>query len=282
MNTPEFNPPENPGRKKEISWDLFILGIIFYKVMCGVHPFFGTCKPPYQNCTLPELKIREGLFPFWKKANYFEVIPTGHLTFNQFPELVQKLFINCFDDGVTNPNVRPNTVDWINRLTAKPRIKFFEPDKPVIFEHQKFSLSWETENAKYVEIVGIGQVNTNGNITLSTNSSSVFILKAVNDFGSVEIEKSLTKFPTPIIQSLFVPSPDFQSRASVNQISIKSPSINNSVSLNTNAIVPKPSFTELNVSINNSFPEHKPKISFWGISEAFNKIKNMISQELNQ
>jgi len=279
MNTPEFNPPENPGRKKEVSWDLFIVGIIFYKLLSGVHPFFGTCKTPYENCTLPELKIKEGLFPFGSKAQYFEVISIGHSAFQEFPEFVQKLFVNCFDGGILRPSLRPTALDWINKLTAKPSIKFFKSDKQVIFDTQKFTLSWETENGRSAEIEGFGTVELKGTLQLAAIGQSFFKLKVANEFGETPQDLSLTRFPTPVIESLKIPTPDFESRLNLNPIMIHAPNINVSINFEPSKLSQTPTvFIKLNEETKNVKPLYKKESTFWNISEVFNKIKKSIQQ----
>jgi hypothetical protein len=278
MNTPEFNPPEKPGRKKEISWDLFIVGIIFYKLLSGVHPFFGTCKTPYENCTLPELKIKEGLFPHGSKAQYFEVIPVGHNAFKEFPEFVQNLFINCFDGGVAKPSLRPTTLDWINKLTAKPSIKFFKADKEIIFDTQKFTLSWETENGRTAEVEGFGTFDLNGSLTLVEIGQSFFKLKISNEFGDTCQDLSLTRFPTPVIESLKIPTPDFESRLNLNPITIQSPNINVSINFETRKLSQTPStFIKLDDDIQNAKPLCKKESFFSNISKVFEKLKEKLN-----
>jgi hypothetical protein len=279
MNTPEFNPPENPGKKKEISWDLFIVGIIFYKLLSGVHPFFGTCKTPYENCTLPELKIKEGLFPHGSKAQFFEVIPIGHNAFKEFPEFVQKLFINCFDGGINKPSLRPTALDWINKLTAKPAIKFFKSDKDIIFDTQKFTLSWETENGRTAEVEGFGTVELNGSLQLSAIGQSFFKLKISNEFGDTLQDLSITRFPTPVIESLKVPTPTFESRLNLSPITIQSPNINVSINFDPNKLSQTTSsFAKLNDDLQNATPMFKKETTKWNsISKHFDELKIKIN-----
>jgi hypothetical protein len=279
MNTPEFNPPENPGKKKEISWDLFIVGIIFYKLLSGVHPFFGTCKAPYENCTLPELKIKEGLFPHGSKGEFFEVIPMGHNAFKEFPEFVQKLFINCFDGGVTKPSLRPTALDWINKLTAKPSIKFFNADKEIIFDTQKFTLSWETENGRTAEVEGFGTVELNGSLQLSAIGQSFFKLKISNEFGDTFQDLSITRFPTPVIESLKVPTPTFESRLNLSPITIQSPNINVSINFDPKKLSQTTSsFAKLNDDLQNVTPLFNKETTKWNsISKLFDELKIKIN-----
>jgi len=279
MNTPEFNPPEIPGMKKEMSWDLFIVGIIFYKLLSGVHPFFGTCKSPYENCTLPELKIKEGLFPHGSKGQFFEVIPIGHKVFNELPRFVQKLFINCFDGGIVKPSLRPTALDWINNLTAKPSIKFFKSDKEIIFSTQKFTISWETENGRTAELEGFGSVELNGSMQLAAIGQSFFKLKISNEFGVTLQDLSITIFPTPVIESLKVPTPTFNLRFNLNPITIHSPNINVSINFESNNLSQTTvSFTKLNDDLQNATPMFHKETTKWNrISKLFDKLKIKIN-----
>jgi serine/threonine protein kinase len=275
MNTPEFNPPEQSTDKKETYWDLFILGIIFYRVLCGIHPFSGTCKPPYQDFTLPELKIKEGLFPFGVKGFHFDVIPTAHNTFSLLPEYAQKLFIRCFEDGIFHPKLRPTTFDWINQLTAKPVIKDFSVDKDIIFNTQHFTLSWATENGKSAEIEGNGNVPLSGYLKLATSNKSMFKLVVSNDFGFVSQELILTIFPTPILESLKVPMPVFESNFSLSPITIESPEIL-SINFESTNISKLPDFISLNHKLQNVNPMYKSDSLLWGISKVFKAIKDRL------
>jgi hypothetical protein len=279
MNTPEFNPPENAGKKKEISWDLFILGIIFYKLLSGVHPFFGTCKTPYENFTLPELKIKEGLFPHGSKGHFFEVIPIGHSVFKEFPEFIKKLFINCFDGGITKVSLRPTALDWINKLTAKPSIAYFKADKEIIFDTQKFTLSWKTENGRTAELDGFGTVDLNGSIELSAIGQSFFKLKVSNEFGDSIKDLSITRFPTPLIESLKVPTPTFESRLNLSPITIQSPNINISINFEkSNVTQASASFSKLNEDLQNVSPMLKNETNRWNsISKLFDELKIKIN-----
>ena len=120
--TPEFTPPEYyKGIKPEIdgawpTWDLFCLGVIFYRVLCGLHPFVGSCDKPFEHCTSYELKIEHGLFPNGRNRSKFKVVPKEHGNFKKLSAGIQKLFLRCFDDGSLSAGLRPSIEEWCQEL----------------------------------------------------------------------------------------------------------------------------------------------------------------------
>ncbi len=115
--TPEYIPPEgmthNPNGADYIAdtWDRFSLGVIFYQILLGLHPYTGTGLRQYRNFNTLEEKIVEGLFPFGKKAKYVRPA-TPHQQFRQMPRFLQKMFMDCFDAGHKDPEKRPTANDW--------------------------------------------------------------------------------------------------------------------------------------------------------------------------
>lgn len=276
MNTPKYNPPDKITERKDLSWDLFILGIIFYEILCGIHPFIGTTKAPYENFNTPEQKIQAGLFPFGSKANYFEVVAPPHYNFKNLSDKVQSLFLKCFDQGITNPAIRPNTNDWINNLTARPKIIFFKSDRETIISGIEITLSWEVENADEITInEGVGNVGEIGTIQLKPLSDRSYKITAKNKFGTDEQEIQIATFPTPVLESLKVPMPDFTSRVSLNPIQISSPKID--VSINIDLMSSKPVFTEPSNELKTLRPQHNPKAELLNLSNIYESIRRKIS-----
>lgn len=116
--TPEYSPAEkskidfNNGFIPE-AWDNFSLGIVFYQVLFGIHPFSGTCKAPYNNCNEITEMIANGLYVHGKRTKgYFTSIPHLHDKFKQYPKAIQDLFERCFGDGHLDPSKRPNASEW--------------------------------------------------------------------------------------------------------------------------------------------------------------------------
>ena len=277
MNTPKYNPPETIIEHKELSWDLFIIGIIFYEILCGIHPFIGTTRAPYENLNTPEQKIQAGLFPFGSKSNYFEVIAIPHYNFKNLPDRVQKLFLRCFDQGITNPAIRPNTTDWLNNLTAKPKIVYFKTDRENIISGVEITLNWKVEGADEIVInEGIGIVKESDSITVKPNSERNYKITATNKFGIDEQQIHISTFPTPVIETLKIPMPEFTSRVNLNPIQISSPKID--VSINFDSLIsPRPIFTEQSNELRTLKPQHKPKNEL-NLSSIYESIRRKISR----
>jgi serine/threonine protein kinase len=144
-HTPEFSPWESLKIDKDLipeSWDRFSLAVNIYKLLFGVHPFTGTCKPPYENCNNVEQLIQHGLFPFTKKE-HFEVVPPPHKRFIQSDLEIQLLFRKCFDLD-TKPEDRPSAMDWCEALlpyarmiVSAPKIEEEKPKKKEIIIKEK-------------------------------------------------------------------------------------------------------------------------------------------------
>lgn len=277
MNTPKYNPPETIIEHKELSWDLFIIGVIFYEILCGIHPFIGTTKAPYENLNTPEQKIQAGLFPFGSKSNYFEVIAIPHYNFKNLPDRVQKLFLRCFDQGITNPAIRPNTTDWLNNLTAKPKIVYFKTDRENIISGVEVTLNWKVEGADEIVInEGIGIVKGSDSITVKPNSERNYKITATNKFGIDEQQIHISTFPTPVIETLKIPMPEFTSRVNLNPIQISSPKID--VSINFDSLISaRPIFTEQSSELRTLKPQHKPKNEL-NLSSIYESIRRKISR----
>ncbi len=126
--TPDYTPSEytnNNSSKtiaKTLHGDAFSLAVIFYRLLMGIHPFTGTCKPPYDRLeTLAEM-IEKGLYPHSPKwQNYFEVVPPPHQKFHKLPTDVKRLFLQCFEVGFTAPQLRPSADDWCKTLATNQK-----------------------------------------------------------------------------------------------------------------------------------------------------------------
>ena len=127
--TPDFTPPEyyrgvQPGKAPIYeSWDRFSSAVIFYKLLFGIHPFAGSCSPPYDQYTSLHQKIEYGLFVHSPtKAQHFKVIPPPHRKFLEIDPNIQLLFIRCFEDGHDAPEQRPDADEWCWTISPQPRI----------------------------------------------------------------------------------------------------------------------------------------------------------------
>jgi len=114
--TPEYTPVEgftlNPNNDYiPETWDRFSLGIIFYELIFGIHPFVATSVGKYENITTIDGAIKNGLFVFGKSSKYLQV-PHPHNNFHKLPESIKNLFKLTFNNGHNNPNERPTAETW--------------------------------------------------------------------------------------------------------------------------------------------------------------------------
>lgn len=126
--TPEYTPPEHyigPRTVIEETWDHFSLGVIFYQLLLGLHPFAASCNPPYDNLVSIHDKIEKDLYVHHsKKKAFFKVIPPPHQQFYKMPVEIQELFQNCFEYGAKEPYLRPSPADWCNTLADLLKLPF--------------------------------------------------------------------------------------------------------------------------------------------------------------
>jgi DNA-binding helix-hairpin-helix protein with protein kinase domain len=119
----EYTPPELQNKifadyDRDSHHDLFGLAVlIFQLLMEGTHPFSGIFQggvepPPY------EARILAGHFTYSQKKQV-PYLPTPISPSWDFlhPQL-QDLFVRCFEDGHSNPKLRPNAQTWLSALTA--------------------------------------------------------------------------------------------------------------------------------------------------------------------
>lgn len=127
----------------EDTWDRFSMAIVFYKVLFGLHPFTGTCKPPYDKLVSNEDKIAEGLFPMGEQKKHFQVIPQPHKAFYSIAASVQRLFIRCFGEGHASPSARPSAEEWLQTFQKSPRFdpidRHYKPKEASVL-HKKLRL----------------------------------------------------------------------------------------------------------------------------------------------
>lgn len=171
-----------------------------------------------------------------------------------------------------------NVIDLLNGIYPKPIIKYFRSDKELVFDTQRFSLSWESENGTIAAIEGYGNVELNGSLQLATVGQLYFKLKVSNQFGEASQDVSIIRFPTPIIESLKVPIPIFESILNLSPITIQSPNINVSINFESSNLTEVPNaFVKLSNEIEQTKPLYKKKETFWNISEVFNRIKKSMT-----
>ncbi len=140
--TPDYIPQEyyTRGVGKDLSvpleksWDLFALGVVFYKILFGLHPFAVT---PWEqkDASSNEIyqSISSGLFPFGANKHKIKSYPNLHDKFVILPKQLQDLFLRAFSDKAIQ---RPSADEWgkyifeLLKLEPKPRPKPEPKPKP--------------------------------------------------------------------------------------------------------------------------------------------------------
>lgn len=129
--TPEYTPPEHykgPRTVIEETWDRFSLGVIFYQLLLGLHPFAASCHPPYDNLVSIHDKIEHDLYVHHSdKQAFFRVIPPPHQSYQKLPVEIQGLFYNCFENGAQDPLLRPSALEWCSTLAKLLELPFNIP-----------------------------------------------------------------------------------------------------------------------------------------------------------
>ena len=117
VSTPEYTPPEAKEiLKKDIpitnDWDSFSVGILVYEILCGLHPYVGTAKPPYENLTTLTDKISNNLTHITKGKQLFANLPSPHNTFDLFSNSLKTIFKKLFADYRLGVSIRPTLEEF--------------------------------------------------------------------------------------------------------------------------------------------------------------------------
>jgi hypothetical protein len=154
-----------------------------------------------------------------------------------------------------------------------PQIVKFSINKPAIISGTSAKLSWEVENAYKVKIDnGIGDVAIKGSISICPSQNTIYKLTA-SGYGENAIQEIIIRiFPTPIIESLKVPIPDFESRINLNPILISLPKIDASINMPEFNFNP-PQFTKLSINLGKIKPKYKPKVSIFNFAKIYEYVR---------
>ncbi len=116
--TPNYIPPEfynkGVGKASDVplneSWDNFALGVVFYQVLFGLHPYVVTPwvqKDP--NCSEIFQNIEQNLFPYGPNGQKIKSYPPLHKKFGILPAQLKQLFLNAFS---SMESLRPGADEW--------------------------------------------------------------------------------------------------------------------------------------------------------------------------
>lgn len=218
--------------------------------------------------------------PYFQKANeeiYDQYLPWVN---SVIPKVIKDKLAHTINFGYKIPVARTSYSDWkiaLQTIQEPPKIKVFKSDKSAVINSMDVKLTWDVENAHTITIDnGIGQVNDSGSLKIKPHTDTRYRLSAIGYFGQMAEDIEIRVFPTPILESLKVPMPDFQSRINLNPLRISSPQID--VSINLNSIYSeKPKFTEPSIDLKSIKATHLERTSIFNISRAYEAIRRKIS-----
>lgn len=215
---------------------------------------------------------------FWKATNIYQCI----LSFdNQIIDVTDITEYTCKPSEHTTYKFTFTALDNITNFEKeikievfpKPEIKLFEVSPKVVISSIPVTISWRVENAKKIEINnGVGEVNEVGHKIILHDKSTLYQLTAWGELSSVTDEIVVKVFPTPIIESLKIPMPDFTSRFSLSSVVLNPPNINVSINLpDFNLNIPE--YVTPNIPLNRIKPEYNPKMSIFNFSKLYERIR---------
>ena len=117
VSTPEYTPPEASDiiRSKipiTKDWDTFSLGVLVYEILCGIHPYVGSAKPPFDNLNTIQEKIKENLTHVTKGESAFSVLPPLQKIFYDYSDDLKNIFKRIFCPYKIGITVRPSLYEF--------------------------------------------------------------------------------------------------------------------------------------------------------------------------
>ncbi|MDA9323087.1 hypothetical protein N9Q55_03360 [Flavobacteriaceae bacterium] len=117
VSTPEYTPPEVSGViKKQIAiskdWDIFSLGVLIYEILCGIHPYVGSAKPPNEGLNTIQEKIKINLTHVVKGEDVFQTLPSPQKTYYSFDLDLKNIFKQIFKPYKLGVSTRPSLEEF--------------------------------------------------------------------------------------------------------------------------------------------------------------------------
>lgn len=224
--------------KVNLLTDLWSVAIGIHYLLTTTHPLFylkelspRVTNPYFSKYKWPNIDIRENYFNHNNLSIYQPL--KDWLQNILHPSILNELE-KTINYGYKNPIKRTTYNQWENVLKVvqnPPVINYFTGNHYSIVKGIPIVLKWDVTNAFKIEMDnGIGTLNLKGEQEIHIHESTVFKLTTHGYFGIVSQEVSVSVFPTPIMKSLIVSSPNFNQHV---VLKIETPKFNTS---NTNAI----------------------------------------------
>lgn len=169
----------------------------------------------------PRYEIGDSISFKWQTANTTKIeldTPTGKVDVSELEEYIInatesytfRLIVTALDEHT----IFEKEIDV--EVFPKPVISYFTVEPKAVVDVMPVTLSWKVEHSRCVEISGVGIVPQEGKKEVLCSKSIVFSLIAKGELSDVSIKATARVFPTPIIEILKVPMPDFESHVHVN------------------------------------------------------------------
>jgi serine/threonine protein kinase len=216
--------------------------------------------------------------PYFQKAN--EALYDQYLSWINaaIPKIIKDKLALTINFGYRNPVARTSYNDWklvLQAIQQPPKIRYFKIDKAAVIDSMEVELSWEVENAHTISIDNnFGHVQAKGSTKTRPTNNNVYTLVAIGYFGAASEEVKVRVFPTPVLECLKVPMPEFTSRLNLSAIKIDSPKIN--VAVNFNIVPEKPKFTAGSVDLKTIRATPMPHTSILNLSGIYETIRKRI------
>ena len=144
VSTPEYTPPEASDIIKSNvpitkDWDVFSVGVVIYEILCGIHPYVGSAKPPNDNLNTIQEKIKNNVTYITIGKSKFNVLPTPHNTFGSYSVLLKNSITKIFHPYKLGVSSRPKMDEIGERLFTE--VKTYEEQaqkkQNLIYEREK-------------------------------------------------------------------------------------------------------------------------------------------------
>ncbi len=227
--------------------------------------------------------------PYFSKDNeqhydsYVQWISTA------IPKQIRDKISQTINFGYRNPIMRTSYSEWKVALQSiqEPPKQQFSSNRTAIIKGVETTLNWEVENAYSIELLTFDMqsgletfrqpLTDKGSLSVRPSKDTKYRLMSTGYFGQTPpSDIDIQVFPTPFIEMLVVPIPDFNRRVNLNPIQIGSPNIN--VSLKHNFISDSPSFTKPSFDLLTIRASHKAKRSMLNLSDLYERIIKQISE----
>lgn len=228
-----------------------------WSIMIGVHYFLTTVHPLFFLKELSPKVIRqyfgENQWPNTKKSWYFNqdysTVYSKYFDWisNHLPVEIKNGFAQSINYGYQNPIQRTSYDGWQQALKAVQQPPVFnrvEINRSAILTGMDCNIRWDVSNAHTVIINNnIGKVATSGSISVTPQKDTTYQIKAIGHYGEAIENLAIRVFPTPVLESLLVPVPEFSQRVDFKPLQISTPEIDFSIKYQPNIYSEKTDFS---------------------------------------